>query len=254
LTEDMMGKLDGKIALVTGATSGIGLDTARLFAAEGARLIVHGRDAERLAQIAAELGPEALAVRGSVEVASDLDALMDAVRGHFGRIDVLFANAGIFRPVMIPDIDEATFDQMFDINVKGAFFTVQKALPLLVQGSSVIFNTSAMIHIGLPSTAMYVATKAALRAMVRVMASELGARGIRVNTVSPGSILTPLHGHSSLPPEARDQAVAAILSRTPAGRFGNADEVAKAVLFLASDDASFIQGEELVVSGGWSAV
>ncbi len=249
-----MGKLDGKIALVTGATSGIGLDTARLFAAEGARLIVHGRDAERLAQIAAELGPEALAVRGSVEVASDLDALMDAVRGHFGRIDVLFANAGIFRPVMIPDIDEATFDQMFDINVKGAFFTVQKALPLLVQGSSVIFNTSAMIHIGLPSTAMYVATKAALRAMVRVMASELGARGIRVNTVSPGSILTPLHGHSSLPPEARDQAVAAILSRTPAGRFGNADEVAKAVLFLASDDASFIQGEELVVSGGWSAV
>ena len=249
-----MGKLDGKIALVTGATSGIGLETARLFAAEGARLIVHGRDAERLAQVAAELGPEALAVRGSVEVAGDLDALMDAVRKRFGRIDVLFANAGIFRPVMIPDIDEATFDQMFDINVKGAFFTVQKALPLLAEGSSVIFNTSAMIHIGLPSTTMYVATKAALRAMVRVMASELGVRGIRVNTVSPGSILTPLHGHSSLPPEARDQAVAAILSRTPAGRFGNADEIAKAVLFLASDDASFIQGEELVVSGGWSAV
>jgi NAD(P)-dependent dehydrogenase (short-subunit alcohol dehydrogenase family) len=249
-----MGKLDGKIALVTGATSGIGLETARLFAAEGARLIVHGRDAERLAQVAAELGPEALAVRGSVEVAGDLDALIDAVRKHFGRIDVLFANAGIFRPVMIPDIDEATFDQMFDTNVKGAFFTVQKALPLLAQGSSVIFNTSAMIHIGLPSTTMYVATKAALRAMVRVMASELGVRGIRVNTVSPGSILTPLHGHSSLPPEARDQAVAAILSRTPAGRFGNADEIAKAVLFLASDDASFIQGEELVVSGGWSAV
>jgi NAD(P)-dependent dehydrogenase (short-subunit alcohol dehydrogenase family) len=249
-----MGKLDGKIALVTGATSGIGLETARLFAAEGARLIVHGRDAERLAQVAAELGPEVLAVRGSVEIAADLDALIDAVRKRFGRIDVLFAHAGIFRPVMIPDIDEATFDQMFDINVKGAFFTVQKALPLLAEGSSVIFNTSAMIHIGLPSTTMYVATKAALRAMVRVMASELGARGIRVNTVSPGSILTPLHGHSSLPPEARDQAVAAILSRTPAGRFGNADEIAKAVLFLASDDASFIQGEELVVSGGWSAV
>ena len=249
-----MGKLDGKIALVTGATSGIGLETARLFAAEGARLIVHGRDADRLALVAAELGPEALAVRGSVEVAGDLDALIDAVRKHFGRIDVLFANAGIFRPVMIPDIDEATFDQMFGTNVKGAFFTVQKALPLLVNGSSVIFNTSAMIHIGLPSTTMYVATKAALRAMVRVMASELGVRGIRINTVSPGAILTPLHGHSSLPPEARDQAVAAILSRTPAGRFGNADEIAKAVLFLASDDASFIQGEELVVSGGWSAV
>jgi NAD(P)-dependent dehydrogenase (short-subunit alcohol dehydrogenase family) len=249
-----MGNLDGKIALVTGATSGIGLETARLFAAEGARLIVHGRDAERLAQVAAELGPETLAVRGSVEVSADLDDLMTQAKDRFGHIDVLFANAGIFRPVMIPDIDEATFDMMFGTNVKGAFFTLQKALPLLAKGSSVIFNTSAMIHIGLPSTTMYVATKAALRAMVRVMASELGPRGIRINTVSPGSILTPLHGHSSLPPEARDQAVAAILSRTPLGRFGNADEIAKAVLFLASDDASFIQGEELVVSGGWSAV
>jgi NAD(P)-dependent dehydrogenase (short-subunit alcohol dehydrogenase family) len=249
-----MGKLDGKIALVTGATSGIGLEAARLFAAEGARLIVHGRDAERLAGVAGELGPETLAVRGSVEVAADLDDLMAQAKDRFGRIDVLFANAGIFRPVMIPEIDEATFDMMFDTNVKGAFFTVQKALPLLAEGSSVIFNTSAMIHIGLPSTTMYVATKAALRAMVRVMASELGGRGIRVNTVSPGSILTPLHGHSSLPPEARDQAVAAILNRTPLGRFGNADEVAKAVLFLASDDSSFVQGEELVVSGGWSAV
>jgi NAD(P)-dependent dehydrogenase (short-subunit alcohol dehydrogenase family) len=249
-----MGRLDGKIALVTGATSGIGVETARLFAAEGARLIVHGRDADRLAQVAAELGPETLAVRGSVEISADLDDLMAQAKDRFGHIDVLFANAGIFRPVMIPDIDEATFDMMFDTNVKGAFFTLQKALPLLATGSSVIFNTSAMIHIGLPSTTMYVATKAALRSMVRVMASELGHRGIRVNTVSPGSILTPLHGHSSLPPEARDQAVAAILSRTPLGRFGNADEIAKAVLFLASDDASFIQGEELVVSGGWSAV
>jgi NAD(P)-dependent dehydrogenase (short-subunit alcohol dehydrogenase family) len=249
-----MGKLDGKIALVTGATSGIGLETARLFAAEGAHLAVHGRDTERLALVAAELGPETLAVRGSVEISADLDDLMARVKDRFGRIDVLFANAGIFRPVMIPDIDEATFDMMFDTNVKGAFFTLQKALPLLAKGSSVIFNTSAMIHIGLPSTTMYVATKAALRAMVRVMASELGPRGIRINTVSPGSILTPLHGHSSLPPEARDQAVAAILSRTPLGRFGNADEIAKAVLFLASDDASFVQGEELVVSGGWSAV
>ena len=147
-----MGKLDGKIALVTGATSGIGLETARLFAAEGATLIIHGRDAERLAQAAAELGPDTLAVRGSVENMADIDALIEAVRQRFGRIEVLFANAGIFRPVMIPDIDEATFDQMFGTNVKGAFFTVQKALPLLSQGSSVSCNTSARIHIGLPST------------------------------------------------------------------------------------------------------
>jgi NAD(P)-dependent dehydrogenase (short-subunit alcohol dehydrogenase family) len=249
-----MGKLDGKTALVTGATSGIGLETARLFADEGARLVVHGRDPDRLEAIRAELGGDTLAVRGSVENLSDLDALIGATRDRFGGLDILFANAGIFRPVMIPDIDEATFDQMFDINVKGAFFTLQKALPILRKGSSVIFNTSAMIHIGLPSTTIYVATKAAIRSMVRVMAAELSHLGIRVNTVSPGSILTPLHGHSSLPPEARDQAVAAILARTPAGRFGNADEVAKAVLFLASDDSSYVQGEELVVSGGWSAV
>src|ERR1700761_894458 len=169
-----MGKLDGKIALVTGATSGIGLETARLFAAEGAKLILHGRDAERLAHAAAELGPYSLAVRGSVETLADIDDLVAQVKSRFGRIDVLFANAGIFRPVMIPDIDEATFDRMLGTNVKGAFFTVQTALPLLGRGSSVIFNTSAMIHIGLPSTTMYVATKAAIRSMVRVMASEFG--------------------------------------------------------------------------------
>jgi NAD(P)-dependent dehydrogenase (short-subunit alcohol dehydrogenase family) len=249
-----MGRLDRKIALVTGATSGIGLETARLFAAEGARLIVHGRDSGRLEQIAAELGPETLAVRGSVDVPADLDRLIAAAGERFGRIDVLFANAGIFRPVMIPDIDEATFDLMFDTNVKGAFFTLQKALPLLSKGSSVIFNTSAMIHIGLPSTAMYVATKAALRSLVRVMATELSDRGIRINTVSPGAILTPLHSHSSLEGEVRDQVAGAIIAGTPLRRFGNADEVAKAVLFLATDDASYIQGEELVVSGGWSAV
>lgn len=249
-----MGKLDGKIALITGGTSGIGLATARLFAAEGARLAVHGRNEERLAGIAAELGPETLAVRGAVESSADLDRLMDEIRERFGGIDIVFANAGIFRPVMIADIDEATFDLMFNINVKGAFFTLQKALPLLRRGSSVIFNTSCMIHIGVPSTGMYVATKAAIRSLVRVMAAELSDRGIRVNTVSPGSILTPLHEHSSLRGELRAKVAAEIGARTPLGRFGNADEVAKAVLFLASDEASFVQGEELVVSGGWSAV
>ena len=248
-----MGKLDGKVALVTGATSGIGLATARLFAAEGARLIVCGRDAERLEVVASELGPDTLALRGSVEVSADLDRLMEAVGDCFGRIDVLFANAGVFRPLMIPDIDEKTFDMMFDINVKGAFFTVQKAPPLLSIGSSVIFNTSAMIHIGVPSTAIYVATKAALRSIVRVMATELSPRGIRVNCVSPGSILTPLHSHSSLEGEVRDQVAGAIMSRTPLGRLGEAEDIAKAVLYLASDDSSYVQGEELVVSGGWSA-
>jgi len=249
-----MGKLQGKIALVTGATSGIGLETARLFAAEGAQLIVHGRDRERLASTAAELGASTLAVRGSVENADDRKQLMSEIEHRFGALDILFANAGIFQPVMIPDIDEASFDAMFNINVKGAFFTVQSALPLLRAGSSVIFNTSAMIHIGVPSSGMYVATKAALRSLVRVLAAEIGPRGIRFNTVSPGSIITPLHGHSGLEGEARDQVAGAILSRTPAGRFGNADEIAKAALFLASDDSSYVQGEEIVVAGGWGSV
>ncbi len=249
-----MGKLDGKVALITGGTSGIGLATARLFAAEGARLAIHGRNAARLAAAAAELGRETLAVRGSVDSAADRDRLIAEVGKRFGGIDILFANAGIFRPVMIEDIDEAGFDEIFATNVKGAFFTVQKALPLLRPGASVIFNTSAMTHIGVPSSGMYVATKAALRAMVRVLAAELGGRGIRFNTVSPGSILTPLHDHSSLEGEVRARVAGEIIARTPLGRFGNADEVAKAVLFLASDDASYVQGEELVVSGGWSAV
>ena len=249
-----MGKLEGKVALVTGGTSGIGLETVRLFAREGARLAVHGRNADALAQIAAELGAGALTVRGSIENGGDRQALIDAVATHFGGLDILFANAGIFRPVMIPDIDEAAFDEMFATNVKGAFFTVQKALPLLRPGGSVIFNTSAMIHIGVPSSGMYVATKAALRSLVRVLANECSHLGVRFNTVSPGSILTPLHSHSSLEGEAREQVAGAIMAATPLRRFGNADEVAKAVLFLASDDSSYVQGEEIVVAGGWSAV
>lgn len=249
-----MGRLEGKTALITGGTSGIGLETARLFAREGARLAIAGRDPERLHAAAEEFGPEALVVSAAVDVAAERDRLIDTVAAEFGGLDILFANAGIFRPVMVPDIDEATFDQVFATNLKGAFFTVQCALPILRRGASVIFNTSAMIHIGLPSTAMYVASKAGLRAMVRVLASELSPAGIRVNTVSPGAILTPLHGHSSLPPEAAAQTAAAIIGRTPAGRFGDAIEVARAVLFLASDESSYVQGEELVVSGGWSAV
>jgi NAD(P)-dependent dehydrogenase (short-subunit alcohol dehydrogenase family) len=248
-----MGKLQGKVALITGATSGIGLETARLFAAEGAQLVIHGRDPQRLKEAAAELGPDTLAVRGSVEVAADRDALIRSITERFGRIDVLFANAGIFKPVMIPDIDEASFDQMFNINVKGAFFMVQNALPLLTRGSSVIFNGSNMTRIGVPSTTMYVATKAALRSIVRVMAAELSDRGIRVNIVSPGSIATPLHSHSRLEGEAGEQVLNLIVGRTPTKRFGNPDDVAKAVLYLASDDSSYVHGEELFVAGGWGA-
>jgi NAD(P)-dependent dehydrogenase (short-subunit alcohol dehydrogenase family) len=249
-----MGRLDGKTALITGGTSGIGLETARLFVAEGARVAVSGRDPERLRSVAEELGPDTLVLSAAIDIPVERNRMVDRVGEHFGGLDILFANAGIFRPVMVTDVDEATFDLMFATNVKGAFFTVQRAMPFLRQGASVIFNSSAMIHIGLPSTTMYVATKAALRAMVRVLASELAPNMIRVNTVSPGAILTPLHAHSSLPPEAAEQAAGAIVQRTPLGRFGNAHEVAKAVLFLASDDSSYVQGEELVVSGGWSAV
>lgn len=248
-----MGKLDGKVAVVTGASSGIGLETARLFHAEGARLAIHGRDAERLDALAKELGGEALVVRGSVDKLSDIDALMAAVGDRFGAIDVLFCNAGIFSATLIREIDEELFDRMFAVNVKGSFFTMQKALPLLRKGASVIFNTTAMMHIGVPTSGAYVATKAAVRSLIRVMAAELG-QDYRFNTISPGSIMTPLHSHSSAPPEMRDELAADIMKRTPQGRFGTADEIAKAALFLASDDSSYIQGEEIVVAGGWSAV
>jgi NAD(P)-dependent dehydrogenase (short-subunit alcohol dehydrogenase family) len=251
----MASKFAGKVGVITGGSTGMGFATARRFVDEGMdHVFITGRRKDVLDAAVAEIGRNITGLQGDVANLADLNRLYETVRRQNRKIDVLFANAGVSQVKPFDAVDEQFFDLHFDANVKGLFFTVQKALPLLGHGSSVIFNTSAMIHIGLPSTTLYVATKAALRSIVRVMASEFAHRGIRVNTVSPGSIVTPLHGHSSLPPEARDQAVAVILQRTPAGRFGNADEVAKAVLFLASDDSSYVTGEELVVSGGWSAV
>jgi NAD(P)-dependent dehydrogenase (short-subunit alcohol dehydrogenase family) len=179
--------------------------------------------------------------------------MMSSIQKRFSSLDVVFANAGMFRAAAVADIDAELIDQLFATNFKGAFFTFQKALPLLSFGASVIFNTSAMMHIGVRGAGVYSASKAALRALVRTIALEFGPR-VRVNVISPGSIATPLHQHSAPPPELVEKVVSELLARTPLQRFGEAEEVARAALFLASNESAYIQGEEITVAGGWSAV
>jgi NAD(P)-dependent dehydrogenase (short-subunit alcohol dehydrogenase family) len=246
----MTQKLQNKIALITGGTSGMGLATARLFAAQGAHVIVTGRSPESLAQAEKELGGTAQVVRADTASLSDIDRLLAGIRDRHGRLDVLFANAGVgnFRPVELAD--EEHFDSQFDINVKGAFFTVQKALPLLGQGASIIFNTSGLANRGFAQTAVYTATKSALSGLTRALAAELAPRGIRVNAIAPGPIETPIYQRLGLPQEAVPGFLEGIKQGVPLKRLGQSDEIARAALFLASDDSSFITGEELSVDGG----
>jgi NAD(P)-dependent dehydrogenase (short-subunit alcohol dehydrogenase family) len=244
-----MGRLTNKTALVTGGTSGIGLATAKLFQQEGARVAVTGRSESSLKQARSALGASALVLQSDVASLRDLDALMARVKADLGGLDVLFANAGIAEFAPMETIDEDFFDRAFAINVKGLFFTVQKAMPLLRQGGSVVLNASVSGRMGMPTTTVYGATKAAVRALGRTMASELAPRGVRVNTVSPGPIETPIFGKLGLSEEQqagfREQAT----KQVPLHRFGQAEEIAKAVLFLATD-ATYVVGAELVVDGG----
>jgi NAD(P)-dependent dehydrogenase (short-subunit alcohol dehydrogenase family) len=245
-----MGKLQGKVAVITGGNSGIGLATAKEFVAQGARVAISGRDAETLDAAARELGDGVLAVRADVARLADLDRLFAAVGKAFGRIDVLFVNAGVasFKP--LTEVSEAYYDETLDINLKGAFFTVQKALPLLADGASIVLNTSINAHMGMPGTTVYSASKAGLLSLARTLSAELVGRNIRVNAVSPGPVLTPILERNGLSDDAVARARESIASQVPLKRLGRPDEIAKAALFLASADSSFLVGSEIVADGG----
>jgi NAD(P)-dependent dehydrogenase (short-subunit alcohol dehydrogenase family) len=249
-----MSKLDGKVAVITGANSGIGLASAKRFAQEGARVFMTGRRQRELDAAVVEVGNGARGVPGDVASLADLDRLYDVVRVEAGRIDVLFANAGGGEFASLSEITEDHYERTFAVNVKGTLFTVQKALPLLVNGASVILTGSTAASTGSPAFSVYAASKAAIRSFARNWIVDLAPRRIRVNVLVPGPTSTPgLHGLSSTA-EAKRAFVAAMEAQIPHGRMGTPDETAAAALFLASDDSSFVNGSELFADGGQAQI
>lgn len=244
-----MSKLTGKIALITGGSTGIGLATAKLFRQEGAQVIVTGRSAGALADAQQELGPSALVLQSDTSSLKDIDKLISEIKAKFGRIDILFANAGIAQFHPAPDVTEAAFDQQFNINVKGLFFTVQKALPLIPDGGAILLNASVVSKKAFPGASVYSATKAAVRSFGRTLATELAPRKIRVNTISPGPIQTPILDKMGVDKDEFEKNLAASVQLK---RLGQAPEIARAALFLVSEDASYVVGTELFVDGGFA--
>lgn len=247
-----MQKLSGKTALITGGNSGIGFAAARLFLENGARIAITGRDNDSLARAQQNLGNEALVLQSDAGQLDDIELTMQSVRERFGSIDILFVNAGSGQPGPFEQVTEAQFDETVAANFKGTFFTIQKALPLLADNASVIVTTSVSNQRASPNFSVYAACKAAQRSLVQTLGFSLVQRGIRVNAISPGPIDTPGFGRWGLPPEVTLAVKENFLKKSPMKRFGSADEIAKAALFLASDDASYITGEEIVVDGGVS--
>src|SRR5262252_2354740 len=247
-----MRTLDGKVAVVTGGTSGIGLAAAKRFVADGAQVFITGRRKAELDAAAREIGRNVTAIRCDVSKLADTERMIATVKEQKGRIDVLFANAGIAEAAPLPEVTEDSFDRHFDINVKGAFFTVQKALPILSDYASVIFTSSVVGSKGLPGVSVYSATKAALRSFARTLTTDLKGRKIRVNVVSPGTIDTPgLRGLRNLDAQALTERYS---SSIPLGRLGQSEDIANAVSFLASDESSYITGIELFIDGGMAQV
>lgn len=250
-----MGKLDGKIALVTGGNSGIGLATAKRFVAEGAYVYITGRRQTSLDAAVQEIGSNVTAVQGDVAKLEDLDRLFKQIQQEKGTLDVVFANAGFGEFVALGQYTEEHFDSIFNTNVKGLVFTVQKALPLLPDGATVILNASIVSVKGFPAFGVYNATKAAVRSFARTWTNELKDRQIRVNVVSPGPIDTPaIAAITGNNPDAEEAFKTQVVAGVPLGRMGSSDEIAKAVVFLASDDSSYVAGVELFVDGGFVAV
>ena len=249
-----MSKLEGKIALVTGGNSGIGLATAKRFASEGAYVFITGRREAELAAAVKDIGKNVTGVRGDVSNLADLDLLFARIKREKGRLDILFANAGVARYGALGEITEAHYREIFDTNVKGLLFTVQKALPLLPDGASIILNASIVASKGLPTNSVYSATKAAVRSFARTWTTDLKPRRIRVNAISPGPIDTPGLSELLASSEVGEQRRKTLANVVPLGRLGTPDEIAKAVVFLASDDSSYMTGTELFVDGGFAQV
>jgi NAD(P)-dependent dehydrogenase (short-subunit alcohol dehydrogenase family) len=245
-----MSRLSGKRALITGGTSGIGLETAKQFIAEGARVAVTGSSTKGIEEAQHVLGKDVLVIQSDAGDVAAQKAVAAQVKKAFGGLDVVFINAGIgdFRPV--DAFDEAGFDRSFAVNVKGPYFLIQALLPILSNPASIVLNTSINAHIGMPMSSIYAASKAALQSLIRTLSGELIGRGIRVNAVSPGPIATPLHGKIGMD----DDAIKGLVTQIPAGRRGDPSEVAKAVVFFASDESRFTIGAELTIDGGMSTL
>ena len=247
-----MGKLEGKVAVITGGNSGIGLATAKEFKEQGARVVITGRDQKTLDEAKREIGGDVLAVRSDTSSLTAIDKLFNVVKEKFGKIDVLFVNAGVGKFVPVEAVTEEVFDSIMNINFKGAYFTIQKALPLLNDNASIVLNASISANIGMPNSSVYAASKAALITLARTLSAELVGRGIRVNVVSPGPVATPILGRMGMPQEVLEETTKSIEAQVPMKRFGRPEEIAKAVLFLASSDSSFLLGTEIVADGGMS--
>lgn len=245
-----MRNFEGKVAVVTGGNSGIGLATAKELAANGAKVVIAGRDQKTLDEAVVSIGANTFGVKTDVSKLNDLDNLFDETNKKFGKIDILFVNAGIAKFAPLAESDEALFDEIVGINFKGSYFTVKNSLPFLNDGASIIFTTTVAAKKGMAGASIYAASKSAIHSLTKIFAAELVGRGIRVNAVSPGPIETPIFDRMGAPDEAKKEMKASLATQVPMKRLGTMEEVAKTVAFLASDDSSFITGVEIDVDGG----
>jgi len=244
-------RFTGKVVVIVGGNSGIGLASAKAFAAEGAHVVISGRDAATLRSAALEIGPAAIAIQSDITDLQQIDSLMNEVQRRHGRIDVLFVNAGIGAFLPIEEVTERNWEEIIGVNLKGVFFAVQKALAMMKTGGAIVITSSIGGRMGIPTNSVYAASKAGVRALGRNFAAELVGRGIRVNVVSPGCVETPIINRTpGLPPEAIPALREQMINNTPMHRLGEPEEIARAALFLASDEASFITGINMLVDGG----